>query len=96
MTAYAAYVEVPVNKTPPRHPLVAPRLNADSELLALLEEIPSWPDAMLVHMHKRFSTSRLFRVRHEPDGPLTERAAALRDAAFAEMERRGLRAPVED
>lgn len=92
MTACAAFVEVPVTIMPPERPRVAPRLKAESELRSLLEEIPGWPDAMLVHMHKRFSTSRLFRVHHDPAGPLTARAEALRDAALAEMERRGLQA----
>lgn len=96
ITAYAAYVEVSVTKTPPRHPLVAPRSSAETELLALLDEIPSWPDAMLVHMHKRFGTSRLFRVHHDPEGPLTERALTLRAAALDEMGRRGLEALADD
>ena len=96
MTAYAAYVEVSVKKTPPRHPLVAPRSSAETELLALLDEIPGWPDAMLVHRHKRFGTSRLFRVHHDPDGPLTEHAMTLRAAARDEMSRRGLDALAED
>ncbi|AEQ52187.1 hypothetical protein KKY_2178 [Pelagibacterium halotolerans B2] len=75
---------------------MAPRSSAESELSALLDEIPSWPDAMLVHMHKRFGTSRLFRVHHDPDGPLTQRALTLRAAAFEEMSRRGLEALAED
>lgn len=90
MTAGTAYVDISVTKPPLRHPLVAPRSSADDELKALLVEIPTWPDTMLVHMHKRFGTSRLFRVRHDPAGELTERAKTLRDAAFAEMERRGI------
>ncbi len=96
MTAYAAYVEVSVTKTPIRHPLVAPRASAETELSALLDEIPGWPDAMLVHMHKRFGTSRLFRVHHDPDGPLTASALTLRAAALEEMDRRGLEALAED
>ena len=69
---------------------------AESELQALLDEIPTWPDAMLVHMHERFGTSRLFRVHHDPEGPLTASAEKLRAAAREEMERRGLPTPSED
>jgi hypothetical protein len=76
--------------------LVAPRPSAETELLALLDEIAGWPDVMLVHMHKRFGTSRLFRVHHDPDGPLTEHAMTLRAAALEEMTRRGLEALAED
>jgi len=96
MPAYAAHVEVSVTKTPPRRPLVAARSSAESELYALLEEISTWEDAMLLHMHKRFSTSRLFRVRYMPDGPLTERAIMLRNAAQAEIEVRGLNPPSDE
>ncbi|SDG50075.1 hypothetical protein SAMN04487974_103230 [Pelagibacterium luteolum] len=93
MSASAAFLEVSVTSSPPERPRVAPRLNAEAELLHLLEEIPTWPDAMLVHMHKRFVSSRLFRVHHDPNGPLTKRAERLRDAALAEMRVRGLQAP---
>jgi len=96
MAACAAYVEVSVTKTPPRAPLVAPRPTAEAELRALLDEIPSWPDAMLTHMHERFGASRLFRVHHDPDGPLTGHARILRAAAREEMARRGLPTPSED
>lgn len=96
MTACAAYVEVSVTKTPPRGPLVAPRSTAESELRALLDEIPTWPDAMLVHMYRRFGSSRLFRIHHDPNGPLTDSARKLRAAALEEMERRGLPIPSED
>lgn len=95
MTAGTAYVDISVTKPPIRHPLVAPRSSADGELKALLDEIPTWSDTMLVHMHKRFGTSRLFRVHHAPDGELTERAKTLRAAALEEMDRRGL-APLAD
>ncbi len=90
MTMIATYVDLPVTNMPPERPRVPPRTNADSELRALLEEIPTWPDAMLIHMHERFGTSRLFRVRHDPAGELTERAKQLRDAAYHEMTVRGL------
>ncbi|WP_147276054.1 hypothetical protein [Pelagibacterium lacus] len=75
---------------PPEPPRIAPRSKSESEMRALLDEIPSWPDAMLLHMHKRFATSRLFRVHHDPHGPLTERAVLLRDAAGTEIALRGL------
>lgn len=96
MPAYAAHVEVSVTKTPPRRPRVAARSSAESELYALLEEISTWDDAMLLHMHERFSTSRLFRVRYRPDGPLTERAIILRNAAQAEIDVRGLNPPADE
>lgn len=63
---------------------------AEAELQALLTEIPTWDDALLVHMHKRYGASRLFRVHHAPDGPLTPRAQTLLAAVEAEMHRRGL------
>lgn len=95
MTAGTAYVDISVTKPPLRHPLVAPRSSAEDELKALLEEISTWSDTMLVHMHKRFGTSRLFRVHHDPEGELTDRAMALRAEALAEMERRGI-APLDE
>ncbi len=94
LAARAAYVEVSVINTPPNGRLVRPRAEAQSELQSLLDEIPHWSDDMLVHMHKRFGESRLFRVHHAPDGELTERARILLQAARAEMLVRGLR--VED
>lgn len=72
---------------------VPPRARAETELQALLAEIPTWDDAMLAHMHRRYGESRLFRVHHAPDGPLTERAQALRAAVEAEMAQRGLPLP---
>lgn len=93
MSASSALVEVSVTSSPPERPRVAPRLNAEAELLSLLEEIPTWSDAMLVHMHKRFVSSRLFRVHHAPNGPLTRQAERLRDATIAEMGVRGLQVP---
>lgn len=96
-TAQSAAVEAEVKLDTPQRPKIAPRGKADAELAALLAEIPTWPDSMLVHMHKRFATSRLFRRRHDPRGPLTDRALVLRHAALAEIQRRGLQAmPVED
>lgn len=71
-------------------PLVSPRPQADAELAELLLEIAGWDDHMLTHMHGRFSTSRLFRVHHEPDGPLTPHAERLLAETRAEMARRGL------
>ena len=96
MSAGAAYLEVPVTTRPPERMLVVPRQKAEAELQSLLDEISTWPDAMLEHMHKRVSTSRLFRVRHDPEGPLTARAETLRDAALAEMQLRGLQALPDD
>ena len=93
MASCAAYVEVSVTNTPPRPSRVAPRSSAESELQALLDEIPTWPDAMLAHMYTRFGSSRLFRLHHDAEGPLTERAQQLRFAALCELERRGLEIP---
>ena len=90
MTASVAYLEVSVTKPPLRHPLVTPRSSAEDELKSLLDEIPTWSDTMLVHMHKRFATSRLFRVHHDPNGALTDRAVTLRAAVGDELARRGL------
>lgn len=89
-SAPLAVLDGPVTTMPPERPRVAPRLDAEAELKSLLDEIPAWPDSMLIHMHKRFTTSRLFRVHHEPGGPLTGRAEILRDATRSEMDRRGL------
>ena len=75
---------------PPNRSLVAPRAQAESELRALLDEIPTWSDAMLLHMHHRFGTGRLFRVRHGTEEVLTEGAKRLRMAARDEIDRRGL------
>ncbi|WP_196257932.1 hypothetical protein [Pelagibacterium limicola] len=69
---------------------VRPRPQAQAELQALLDEIPQWDDEMLLHMHKRYSESRLFRVHHAADGELTERAKLLLDATGAELAVRGL------
>lgn len=96
MASCAAYVEVSVTNTPPRPSRVAPRSSAQSELQALLDEIPTWPDAMLTHMYTRFGSSRLFRLHHDADGPLTERAQQLRFAALCELERRGLEIPSDE
>lgn len=41
-------------------------------------------------MHRRFSTSRLFRLRHDPDGEMTLTARRLLIAAEEEIIRRGL------
>lgn len=90
LAAHAAYVEVSVTNIPPNGRRVRPRPEAQAELEALLDEIPNWSDDMLVHMHKRFGESRLFRVRHAPDGPLTSRARILLNATRAEMILRGL------
>jgi hypothetical protein len=90
MTAGAAYLEVSVTKPPLLRPLVTPRASAEGELKSLLDEIPTWSDTMLVHMHKRFATSRLFRVHHDPQGALTARAVTLRAAVGDELSRRGL------
>lgn len=74
-------------------PLIPPRKAAGAEFDALLSEITTWTDEMLVHMYARFGTSRLFRVHHDPEGPLTDRAIILRYACRDEMERRGLPVP---
>lgn len=90
LAAHAAYVEVSVTNIPPDGRLVPPRPAAQAELQALLDEIPQWPDDMLLHMHKRFAESRLFRVHHAADGPLTDRARILLHATKAEIILRGL------
>lgn len=96
MASCTAYLDVSVTDFSPRRPLVPPRSSAASELQALLEEIPTWSDTMLTHMYKRFGSSRLFRLHHRVDGPLTERAQQLRFAALAELERRGLKIPSDE
>ncbi|WP_127145274.1 hypothetical protein [Pelagibacterium montanilacus] len=63
---------------------------ADRELVELLAEIPKWDNKRLTYMHRRFTESRLFRVHHNPEGPLTPRAQKLLNAARFEMEVRGL------
>lgn len=90
LASRAAYVEVSVTKSPPDGRRIAPRAEAEAELRALLDEIPQWPDDMLVHMHRRYGESRLFRVHHAPDGALTERARTLLNATRTEMMLRGL------
>lgn len=90
LVSRAAYVEVSVTNSPPKGRRIAPRAKAQAELQALLDEIPQWPDDVLVHMHRRYAESRLFRVHHAADGELTERARSLLDATHAEMALRGL------
>ncbi|WP_157970149.1 hypothetical protein [Pelagibacterium sediminicola] len=79
-----------MTKSPPHGRRIAPRAEAEAELRALLDEIPQWPDDMLMHMHRRYGESRLFRVHHAPDGVLTERARTLLNATRSEMMLRGL------
>lgn len=90
ISAGAVFVEVSESFMPPNTPLVPPRRGADLELDALLTEIPSWDDHTLLHMHRRYGESRLFRVHHQPESPLTERAQRLLAAVDTELERRGL------
>jgi hypothetical protein len=86
----AAYVEVSVINTPSNGRHIRPRASAQAELEALLGEIPQWSDEVLLHMHRRFGESRLFRVHHAPDGQLTDRTRILLHATRAEMILRGL------
>lgn len=74
-------------------PLVPERAAAEAELRALVAEMPSWEDDMLLYMYARFGTSRLFRVRHDLGNEMTPRAQALRQAAAEEIARRGLALP---
>lgn len=90
LASRAAYVEVSVIKSPSDGRRIAPRAEAQAELKALLDEIPQWPDDVLVHMHRRYGESRLFRVHHAADGELTERARTLLNATHTEMMLRGL------
>ncbi|MCD7060302.1 hypothetical protein [Pelagibacterium xiamenense] len=62
-------------------------------MASLLAEIPTWDDHLLTHMYKRFATSRLFRIHHEADGELTDRAQTLLARAGAELAERGLPIP---
>lgn len=75
---------------------IAARPGAEHEMTALLAEIPTWDDALLAYMYRRFATSRLFRVHHRPDGALTARAQQLLARAEAELEARGLPVPETD
>jgi hypothetical protein len=90
LAARAAYVEVSVTNIPPDGRRISPRPQAQAELQALLDEIPLWSDDILLHMHRRFAESRLFRVHHAADGPLTDRARILLHATRAEIILRGL------
>lgn len=60
------------------------------ELEALLAEIPTWDNHILLHMNSRFRDSKLFRVFHQPDAELTPRAKILLEATLAEMKKRDL------
>lgn len=93
MSAGAVFVEVSESFMPPDIPLVPPRRGADTEFEALLAEIPSWDDHTLLHMYRRFGESRLFRMHHLPENPLTERTQRLLAAAQAEILARGLQGP---
>ena len=74
------------------HSRVPKRAEADVEARKLLAEIPDWDDRLLLYMHRRFRTSRLFRLHHRPEGEMTPMAAQLLATADAEIARRNLAA----
>jgi len=79
---------------PPRIPR---RAAAAAEIDALLAEIPTWDDHLLLHMHRRYLTSRLFRVRYDPQGELTPAARRLLITVEEEIARRALDPlPIDD
>lgn len=66
------------------------RAAATAEIDALLAEIPTWDDRLLLHMHRRYLTSRLFRVRYNPEAELTPAARRLLITVEEEIARRNL------
>ncbi len=95
VSAGAAVAEVRLPPMASKMSTINPRAAARSELDTLLSEISGWDNTILIHMYKRFATSRLFRVRHDMSAPMTEHAICLREAAKAEIQRRGLALPDE-